>query len=74
MWGRPLRSIFARFNNNKLLFKIDHLETNDEVIIEQDLIIKTKKIKNFTEYLAFLKSHAIIVDHEEREKIILKKI
>ena len=74
MWGRPLRSIFARFNNNKLLFKFDHLETNDEVIIEQDLIIKTKKIKNFAEYLAFLKSHEIIVDHEEREKIILKKI
>ena len=73
MWGRPLRSIFARFNNNKLLFKFDHLETNDEVIIEQDLIIKTKKIKNFAEYLAFLKSHEIIVDHEERKKIILKK-
>ncbi len=74
MWGRPLRSIFARFNNNNLLFKFDHLETNDEVIIEQDLIIKTKKIKNLTEYLAFLKSHEIIVDHDEREKIILKKI
>ena len=74
MWGRPLRSIFARFNNNKLFFKFDHLETNDEVIIEQDLIIITKKIKNFAEYLAFLKSHEIIVDHEEREKIILKKI
>ena len=74
MWGRPLRSIFARFDNNKLFFKFDHLETNDEIIIEQDLIIKTKKIKNFEEYLAFLKSHEIIVDHEEREKIILKKI
>ena len=74
MWGRPLRSIFARFDNNKLFFKFDHLETNGEIIIEQDLIIKTKKIKNFAEYLAFLKSHEIIVDHEEREKIILKKI
>ena len=74
MWGRPLRSIFAKFNNHKLLFKFDHLETNDEVIIEQDLITKTKKIKNFAEYLAFLKSHKIIVDHKEREKIILKKI
>jgi glycyl-tRNA synthetase beta chain len=74
IWGRPLRSIFARFNNKKLLFKLDHLETVDEIIIEQDLITKTKKIKDFKEYLSFLKSYKIIVDHKEREEIILKKI
>ena len=74
MWGRPLRSIFAKFNNKKLDFRFDHLETTDEVIIEQDLISKTKKINNFKEYITFLKSYKIIVDHEEREQIILKKI
>jgi len=74
MWGRPLRSIFAKFNNKKLDFRFYHLETTDEVIIEQDLIFKTKKINNFKEYIAFLKSYKIIVDHEEREQIILKKI
>ena len=74
MWGRPLRSIFAKFNNKKLTFKFEHLDTTDEVIIEQDLIIKTKKIKDFRDYLNFLKSHKIIVDHKEREEIILRKI
>ena len=74
MWGRPLRSIFAKFNNKKLEFQLDHLETTDEVIIEQDLISKTKKINNFKEYLAFLKSYKIIIDHEERKQIIVKKI
>jgi len=74
MWGRPLRSIFARFNNKKLLFKFDHLETTDEIIIEQDLTIKTRKIKDFKDYLSFLKSNKIIVNHQEREEIILKKI
>ncbi len=74
MWGRPLRSIFAMFNNKKLSFKIDHLETIDKIIIEQDLITKTKKIKDFKEYLSFLKSNKIIVDQNEREEIILKKI
>jgi glycyl-tRNA synthetase beta chain len=74
MWGRPLRSIFAKFNNKKLEFKLDHLETTDEVIIEQYLTSKTKKINNFKEYLSFLKSHKIIVDHEERKKIILNRI
>ncbi len=74
MWGRPLRSIFARYNNKKLFFKFDHLETTDEIIIEQDLVIKTKKVKNSNDYLSFLKSNKIIVNHKEREEIILKKI
>ena len=74
MWGRPLRSIFAKFNNKKLIFKFEHLNTTDDVIIEQDLITKTKKIKDFKDYLSFLKSSRIIVDHNERKEIILKKI
>ena len=55
MWGRPLRSIFARFNNKKLSFKFDHLETTDEIIIEQDLVTKTKKLKDFKELLKLFK-------------------
>ncbi|MEC7136996.1 MAG: glycine--tRNA ligase subunit beta [Pseudomonadota bacterium] len=74
MWGRPLRSIFAKFNNKKLTFKFEHLDTTDQVIIEQDLLIKTKKIKDFSDYLNFLKTNKIIVDHKEREEIILRKI
>ena len=74
LWGRPLRSIFAKFNGKKLIFKFDHLETVDEIIIEQDLTYKTKKISSFKEYLIFLKNNQIIVKHEERKEIILKKI
>ena len=74
MWGRPLRSIFARYNNKKLSFKFEHLDVSDEIIIEQDLITKNKKIKDFKDYLNFLKNNRIIVNHNEREKIILKKI
>ncbi len=74
MWGRPLRSIFAKFNNKKLSFEYEHLDAKDEVIIEQDLVIKTKKIIDFKDYLSFLKINNIIVNHKEREEIILKKI
>ncbi len=74
MWGRPLRSIFAMYNNRKLSFKFDHLETTDEIIIEQDLVTKTKKVKDFKDYISFLKSNKITVNHKERENIILKKI
>ena len=74
MWGRPLLSIFTRFNNKKISFKFDHLETTDEIIIEKDLITKSKKISNFEEYINFLKNFNIIVNHQTREEIILQKI
>ncbi len=74
LWGRPLRSIFARYNNKKLAFKFDHLEVTDEIIIERDLITKTKKINDLKEYLSFLKSNNIVINHEERKEIILRKI
>ena len=74
MWGRPLRSIFVSYNNKKLPFSYEHLDVIDEIIIEQDLVTKTKKIKDFKDYINFLKSNKIIVDHKEREEIILKKI
>ena len=73
MWGRPLRSIFAIFNGKKLPFKYQHLESTDNIIIEQDLITKSQKIKSFKEYLSFLKSNKVLVDQNERQKIILKR-
>ncbi len=73
MWGRPLRSIFAIFNSKKLPFKVQHLESCDYVIIEQNLVTKSKKIKNFNEYQSFLKTNKIILDQNERKKIILKR-
>ena len=74
IWGRPLRAIFASYNNKKIVFNYEHLNATDEVIIEQDLATKTKKIVNFKDYLDFLKSNKIIINHKEREEIIIKKI
>ena len=73
-WGRPLRSIFLLFNNNKLPIKFDHLDSVDYITIENDLNIKKKKVKNFKEYISILKSNKIFVDQSERKKIILQKI
>ena len=73
MWGRPLRSIFAIFNGKKLPFKYQHLESTDNIIIEQDLITKSQKIKSFKEYFSLLKSNKIVIDQNERQKIILKR-
>ena len=43
MWGRPLRAIFASYNNKKLPFNYEHIDLTDEIIIEQDLVTKKKK-------------------------------
>ena len=37
------------------------------------IYVKTKKVKNYKEYYNILKSNNIVLDHNEREKIILKK-
>ena len=63
--------------HSKILYAneaVDASDVTDEIIIEQDLVTKTKKIKDFKDYINFLKSNRIIVDHKEREEIILKKI
>ena len=73
MWGRPLRSIFSIFNGKKLSFNYKHLNSVDNVFLEQDLIAKSKKIKNSTEYFSFLKENKIILDQNERKKVITKK-
>ncbi len=72
-WGRPLRSIVAILNKKVLPFSYGHLKSTDLVIIEKDLINKSKKIKNFNEYLSFLKNNRIILDHDERKEKILKR-
>ena len=73
MWGRPLRSIFAIFNGKRLPFKYQHLESTDNIIIEQNLITKSQKIKSFKEYFSLLKSNKIFIDQNERQRIILKR-
>jgi len=73
MWGRPLRSIFSIFNGKKLSFNYKHLNSVDNVFLEQDLVAKSKKIKNSTEYFSFLKENKIILDQNERKKVITKK-
>ncbi len=74
MWGRPLRHIFAIFDGKKLPFKFQHLESKETIVVEQDLDLKTQKIKNIKEYFSFLRKNKIVIDQNERKKIILKKI
>ncbi len=73
LWGRPLRSIMALYNSKALSFTFGHLKTNDFTLIEKDLDIKTKKVKNFKDYQKLLSSNSIILNQSERESKIIKK-
>ena len=73
IWGRPLRSILAVFNNKALLFSYGHIKSKESTVIEQNLSIAHKKVRNFREYQKILKKNNILLDQDEREKKILKK-
>ncbi len=73
MWGRPLRSILAIFNNRHLKFEYHHLVSTDGIIIVDNFIDKIKKVKNFKEYVSQLKANKILLKQEDRKKNIIKK-
>ena len=70
-WGRPLRSILAIFNNKKLKFKYEHLESVNFTVLEEQKIIQ-KKIKNFDEYQNFLKKKRDYFRPHRKKKIYFK--
>ena len=72
-WGRPLRSIIALFDNKLVNFDFFHLKSGHLTYIEDTLGEKQKKVKNFASYLNILKTQSIVLDQEERKKIIIKK-
>ena len=72
-WGRPLRSIIALFNNKVINFDYFHLQSNNLTFVDGTNGEVQKKISNFKSYLSILKSKNIVLDHEKRKEIILKK-
>ena len=73
LWGRPLRSMLSLFNGKILSFNYAHLKANDFSIIEKDADIKSKKIRDFTDYQKWLKKNNVNLDHIDREKKIVSK-
>ena len=73
LWGRPLRSILAIFNNKHLKFDYHHLASTDGLIIVDNFNDKIKKVKNFKEYESELKINNILLKQEDRKNNIIKK-
>ena len=73
-WGRPLKSIIALFNNKVINFNFFHLKSDNTTLIDGKSEDKLKRINNFKSYLGTLESKNIILDHEKRKKLIVKKM
>ena len=73
-WGRPLKSIIALFNNEVINFNFFHLQSGNLTSIDEANDEVIKKINNFKTYLNILKSQNIILDHEKRKNIVIKKM
>ena len=73
-WGRPLKSIIALLDNKVINFNFFHLQSSNLTSIDETDENKQKKVSNFKSYLSLLKSKNIILDQEQRRKIIVKKM
>ena len=74
VWGRPLKSILALFNNQVIQFNFHHLISNNLTFSDEVMEEGEKKVKNFTSYLKLLDSKKIILDQNLRKQLIVKQI
>ena len=72
-WIRPLHNILCIFDGDVLPIKYGHLSANDKTFGHRFLSNKELKIKDFADYQKQLKENYVILDIEDRKKIISKK-
>jgi len=73
-WARPLKSIIALFNGKVIKFNLQHLISNNMLLLEAENETKSHKVISYNSYLNLLKRENIILDQEKRKNIILKKM
>ncbi len=72
-WGRPLKSILALFDKKKLNFNFHHLTSSNSTFIDKDFEEKRKIFFDFKGYKNFFKKNDIIIDQNQRRRLIEKK-
>ena len=72
-WVRPLHSIIALFGGEVVPFKFGHIASGDKTRGHRFLDNTEIKVTNFKNYQSDLKNKKVILDAEERKKIILEQ-
>ena len=74
VWGRPLKSILSLFDNHTVNFNFHHLSSSNKVYVGSVQEEKQVNIKSAGQYFQILKDKNIILDQNEREKMVLKSL
>jgi len=72
-WARPLKSIFAVFDDKTLDFKFHHLTCSNKTFVDKEFEDKKKIFKDFKSYKDFFKQSGIMIDHNLRKEFIVKE-
>jgi glycyl-tRNA synthetase beta chain len=73
-WARPLKSILAVFNQQKLSFKFHHLYSSNSTFIDKEFEDKKKIFKDLKSYKNFFYKSGIIINNNSRKEFIEKEI
>ena len=74
LWGRPLKSLLALFNDKFLDFNYHHLKSCNFTILDKEFEDKKKIIKDYKSYADCLKKLNIVIDQNQRKSIIEEKL
>jgi len=70
-FARPIHWILAIYGNETIPFTIGNIESGDRSYGHRFMSPKPFKVKNLKDYITKCKKHFVIVDPDERRKIIL---
>ena len=73
-WGRPIISLACMLDEYVVNFSYNHLVSKNIIYLNGPYDDKEFKIKNSLHYLETLKKNNIILDHDERKKIISENL
>tara|TARA_E500000178_G_scaffold341725_1_gene386014 strand:- start:1800 stop:3845 length:2046 start_codon:yes stop_codon:yes gene_type:complete len=73
-WARPIKSIFCIFNRKVVIFSFAGINSNNVIYGNYVLNNNHVKCKTFLDYNIFLKKNNVILEQENREKIIKSKL
>jgi len=70
-WIRPIRNIFSLFDQEIINFEFAGLKANNQIFVNYNK--KIINISNARDYFDIVENNLILVDHNKRKEIILKK-
>ncbi|HET6461817.1 MAG TPA: glycine--tRNA ligase subunit beta, partial [Syntrophales bacterium] len=72
-FARPIHWILATYGGEIIPFKIENIESGDRSYGHRFMSAKSFKVKKLKDYVTNCKKHFVIVDAEERKRIILEE-